>query len=49
MGMFDIFRKDHDKRPDWARVEPSWKEETPYSGLYEDEGPGDPEFGASSS
>ena len=44
--MFGIFRKDPDKRPDWARVEPSWKEETPYSGLYEDDGPGDPEFGA---
>ena len=44
--MFGIFRKDPDKRPDWARVEPPWKEETPYSGLYEEDGPGDPEFGA---
>ena len=44
--MFGIFRKDPDKRPDWARVDPSWKEETPYSGLYEEDGPGDPEFGA---
>ena len=43
--MFGIFRKDHDRRPDWARVEPSWKEEAPYSGLYEEDGPGDPEFG----
>jgi penicillin-binding protein 1A len=46
MGMFRIFGRERDKRPDWARAEPSWQEDAPYSALYDDEGPGDPEFGA---
>ena len=46
MGMFRIFGKERDKRPDWARSEPSWAEEKPYSPLYDEDGPGDPEFGA---
>lgn len=45
MGMFGIFGRERDKRPDWARDEPSWAEEKPYSALYDEDGPGDPEFG----
>ena len=50
MALFGLI-KPRDKRPDWARVDPpepdtpSWVEDAPYSPLYDEDGPGDPEFG----